>query len=318
MSSNLFKHIKRVSATLFASLLAITLTISCNSNQSGKAEDVMSQENYLKALSQYDKVDKFHEGLAIVCKDNKFGMIDTDAEEVIPCEYNKLYPCSEGIIRFRSFDNPLYGFIDKNNKKITEAIYTDARNFHEGMAVVANADADGSTFYGFIDKEGEEIIPRMYEKAGSFNSGLAPVKNDGYWGYVDKMGVIIIPIEFDNAKEFGCGVACVLKDNTPKVIDEKGSTVFTLKEGLRFLARSFSEELIPVGKEVDDDLICGYIDTEGKEVIPFNYELATNFHDGKAYVMKNEEVYSIDHKGTIIEKIEDPKIIRRVLKPVLF
>ena len=87
----------------------------------------MSQENYLKALSQYDKVDKFHEGLAIVCKDNKFGMIDTDAEEVIPCEYNKLYPCSEGIIKFRSFDNPLYGFIDKNNKKITEAIYTDAR-----------------------------------------------------------------------------------------------------------------------------------------------------------------------------------------------
>lgn len=314
MKTETFKNIKAIHTALFTLALATVLMTSCSSEQAGKAEDVMSQENYSKAISQYDRVEKFHEGLAIVCKDNKFGMIDTNAEEVIPCEYNKLYPCSEGIIRFRSFDGSLFGFIDKENQKITDAIYTDARNFHEGLAMVA----DGSAFYGFIDKKGNEAISCIYDKAGSFNNELAPVKKDGSWGYINKEGVVMIPMEFDDAKEFGCEVACVVKDNISMGIDEDGATIFTLKDGSKFLARTFSEELIPVGKEVDEDLICGYMNTKGEEVIPFNYEFATGFHEGKAYVMKNEEVYSIDHKGTIIEKIEDPKIIKRLFRRILF
>lgn len=314
MILRVFKPIKMVHSIFFTSLFAAALMTSCSSEQVGRAEDVMSQEDYSKAISQYDKVEKFHEGLAIVCKDNKFGMIDADAEEVIPCEYNKLYPCSEGMIKFRSFDGSLFGFIDKKNQKITDAIYTDARNFHEGLAMVT----DDSAFYGFIDKNGNEAISCIYDKAGSFNSGLAPVKKDGSWGYINKEGIIMISMEFDDAKEFGCEVACVVKENIPMVIDEDGTTVFTLKDGLKFLARTFSEELIPVGKEVDEDFVCGYLNIKGEEAIPFNYEFATGFHEGKAYVMKNEEVYSIDRKGTIIEKIEDPKIIKRVFRRMLF
>lgn len=64
------------------------------------------------------KAGDFHERMASVNVDGKWGYIDTDGREVVPCQY------------------------------------TDARDFHEGLALVTRRYVEKC----FIDKDGREVI----------------------------------------------------------------------------------------------------------------------------------------------------------------
>ena len=48
----------------------------------------------------------------------------------------------------------------------------------------------------------------------------------------------------------------------------------------------------------------GYIDTQGKTVIPFEYHFANDFENGMAKVNKNEEWFYIDKTGQRVKELE--------------
>ena len=48
----------------------------------------------------------------------------------------------------------------------------------------------------------------------------------------------------------------------------------------------------------------GYIDTQGKTVIPFEYNFANDFENGMAKVNKNEEWFYIDKTGQRVKELE--------------
>jgi hypothetical protein len=45
----------------------------------------------------------------------------------------------------------------------------------------------------------------------------------------------------------------------------------------------------------------GFVDKEGKEIVPLVYEAAEDYKDGKARVKKNGEWFYIDYNGNRIE-----------------
>lgn len=47
----------------------------------------------------------------------------------------------------------------------------------------------GEFFFGFIDKEGKEIIPLIYSNAKDFKDGMAEVMLNGKWMKIDRKGV---------------------------------------------------------------------------------------------------------------------------------
>ncbi len=46
----------------------------------------------------YENARPFYEGLAVVCRDGLYGMIDTDGNTVIPCVFDSLSDCQDGVI----------------------------------------------------------------------------------------------------------------------------------------------------------------------------------------------------------------------------
>ncbi|MCP4443311.1 MAG: WG repeat-containing protein [Aureispira sp.] len=62
-------------------------------------------------------------------------------------------------------------------------------------------------------------------------------------------------------------------------------------------AYSFSENLAGV-KKWDK---WGFIDIEGNEIIPFEYEFVEHFNNGVAEVIKDKEVFYINHKGQRVD-----------------
>lgn len=119
---------------------------------------------------QYEYAEHFHSGpLAIVGKDGRYGMIDTQMRIAVPLEYTRL----DGFMLPEVPDYPAY---------------------------LTVACKDGKC--GFLNQKGETAIPLHYEDAGGFGAGVAPVKKGDKWGYIHPQGEVVQDFVYNEAPAF--------------------------------------------------------------------------------------------------------------------
>lgn len=119
----------------------------------------------------YEEVSWFNEGLAAVCLNNKWGLIDENENLIIPFEYDSQFFSLEDDL-ITAFKDGKWGIIDYDNNIITDFIYGDSGScllsFCNGYAVVKLGDK-----YGYIDKKGQRLnfdenylsLPQSYSKS---------------------------------------------------------------------------------------------------------------------------------------------------------
>lgn len=260
----------------------------------GNQQDKYSLEGLAKASVNYDYIDNFHEGLAMVTKGDKYGFIDKMGNEVIPCIYDimEYTDCSfhEGLAFVRQGDSGY--FINKEGKKAFDFKYDAANHFSDGLAIVRK---DGKT--GYIDTKGNEVIALSDKYAYyDFSEGLAAVGKDGKYGFIDKSGNLVIPINYDDIGDmdsepyFHEGLSAVCKNEKYGYIDKSGKEVIPFKYTY---AHGFSEGLAVV-KQNDK---WGFIDKNGSIVIPCVFDEPAVFSEGYAAVSKDGKYYIIDKNG---------------------
>jgi hypothetical protein len=271
----------------------------------------------------------FNEGLAAVQSNGKCGYIDKSGKEVIPLIYteanwfnkgsasvtttlnkkllidksgrNLLKKPYESVWGF-NFDravvilNKKYGFIDRLGKEIVPLKYDAASDYSDGVAVVSLGQKET-----IIDLAGKEIIPFQYGSILSFSDslGMVRMKSGGATGFINQKGELVIPMVYEDACYFELGRSLVRKGGVWGLIDKTGAAVTEFKyedEGVNQVQlgpryRDGVLELMYKGK-------YGYIDVaSGKEIIPFKYERAWPFYDGRARVMYKNVWYYVDRNG---------------------
>ena len=117
---------------------------------------------------KYDYIGNFHEGLAKVKLNGKWGYINNKGEEVISPKYDYAGDFHEGLAAVRL--NGEWRYINNRGEEVISPKYNYVGDFHEGLAVV---ELNGK--YGYINNKGEEVISLKYDDAGDFHEGLAPV-----------------------------------------------------------------------------------------------------------------------------------------------
>jgi hypothetical protein len=175
---------------------------------------------------------EFHEGYAVVCKNEKYGYIDKSGKEVIPCNYDAAFNFSEGMALV--IKEGKFGFIDAKGKEVIPCEYSYANHFSEGIAVVQKGDK-----YQFIDKTGKVVLDNSYCGIPSkFQEGFSVVgkegeKNEYYtqyvYGIIDKNGKEIIPCIYNTCNLFSEGLAVVKKDDIYGFVDKKGNSTFDIQ-----------------------------------------------------------------------------------------
>ena len=285
------------------------------------------------AIQKYDEVHSFHDGLALVVKDGKYGYINERGEEVIPCQ-RKAYiyregeidetvlpDFSEGMAILYTFtadkssytgadeSSFRYGYINKNGEELIPAQYKKASDFHEGLALVE--DLNGKQM--FINKSGEKIaeIDSEYWCIDGINDGLALVsQNSGYvsYGYIDKTGKVVIPLKYSEARPFSEGLAYVSNDSFKGFIDVNGHEVISCKEYSD--VGTFHEGLVSVIKETKDgdgsydNLKLGFMDKKGEIVIPVTlpwHELEGG-EPSADYEFFSDGIYEVANENRFIDK----------------
>jgi hypothetical protein len=106
--------------------------------------------------------------------------------------YDFIGDFSEGYAKVKLNDK--WGLIDTEGNEIVRPEYVQVGDFHEGLvAVKMKPEAHN---WGFIDKTGEVVVPPKYDDVANFYLGYASVYLDGYWGYINTQGNEVIPCVF--------------------------------------------------------------------------------------------------------------------------
>lgn len=245
---------------------------------------------------QFDEVCNFSEGLAAVCKYDKWGYIDKKGEVVIPMIYPSKADFHDGLaLHAFAFQDTYYSFvIDTIGRLLSFTHYKDLRwfltSFSEGLHPVWDLISNKR---GYVNKSLETVIPYEYDRANDFHDGLATVKKGDLWGIIDKKGNQVIPFMYKELGKLREGlIGASLDGKSYGFINIKNK--FIIPPIYEYAAR-FSEGLAVVrlkGK-------YGYINNKGEIVIPCKYKVAFSFSEGLAQVIENDKIGFIDLNGKL-------------------
>ena len=243
--------------------------------------------NVKAQLKGYDNVGySFSNGFIQVEKDDKYGLADTAGKEVLPPVYDFVGDFNDGLAWAEK--NEMWGLIDIAGNEVLPFIYDGIRSFNDGLAW-----AEKNEMWGLIDIAGNEILPFIYSQ--SFNEGFSRVKEDGNLSLVDKTGkeVLTLPHDCYSVYNFNDGVAVLHFEpgDIWYIFDKTGNVKARLKD-YRFVS-GFSEGFAQVTK----DGKYGFVDKNGKDVVPPIYDDVQDFNEGFAQVAKDGKYGFVDQTG---------------------
>ncbi|MCZ4407616.1 WG repeat-containing protein [Cryomorphaceae bacterium 1068] len=279
----------------------------------------------------------FNRGLAVVEKDDGYGIINRIGEFVVEPIYDDIGENSEGF--FYVEKDGFFGYVNEAGENVIPFIYADAQDFHQGVAVVS----DSSGAKGLINKVGNQITPfnydwiesftsielpvryrqngsfgllnrgglnltdSLYQALGEFSDGLILASSDDLYGFLNTKGDTVIdflysysPAALTNSK-FENGYAKVYQKDKVGVIDSTGFKVFpAIFEDIG----TFTGNLIPVKKRGK----WGYSDLDVNLALGYQYDYVSNFSDSLAIVSEDGLFGVIDTLG----KTKTPLVFRSV------
>lgn len=250
-------------------LLAVVAILAIGS---GAAYFIMSKDNtiknvlhkepivrltpeFCKTVRKYSCLCDFEDGFAAVQNGEKWGFINTEGKEVVPCIYDMLSGFKEELAAVCKKDK--WGYVNTKGEVVIPCIYERASDFSEGLAAVRKNGKEG-----FINKKGEVAIPLKFEECGIFSEGLAYAGDENGHYFIDTKGEKAI--------------------NLPKG--------FTLVEYSSYRYPVFHNGTCNIAGFIDVDYNDHYyIDTKGEKVAPPQSQDSAPEKDSEYEVYRNDE-----------------------------
>jgi len=277
---------------------------------------------------KYDYAESFKEGLAPVRLNGTFGYINKQDKLIIPFQYQDAQSFSEELSGVKL--NGKWGFIDKSGSMIIPPNFDDVRPFNNGLSIVFRKtleyeyEDDGYTYteiegkYGLINKKGELLLETIYDYIGDFKNGFAKIELERKQGFIDLNGEISIPIIYDKVEDFSEGYAVVANymlrnsyhnfgytqkqtDSLKKEVEVLQSKIEPTDFNTLLNHPTYREYQRAKMQEPSEELLHGYIDTQGNLKIDFQFDQAEEFKNGLAQIRFGEQSFitmiRTDEKG---------------------
>ncbi len=119
-----------------------------------------------EVTGQYDKIEKFNQGVAIAWHNGKCGIISQDGKEIIKPQYDHIGSFGKDAIAYTT-KKGLIGLITMTGKVIVDNIYGDIGAFHGPWAITRK-----NGLAGMINKQGKVLIENKYESIRVEKGGL--------------------------------------------------------------------------------------------------------------------------------------------------
>jgi GLPGLI family protein len=219
-----------------------------------------------------------------------YGIKTNDGDTVLAAQFSDIYPYDNDIA-IVSNSEYLYGAVDLQGKTIIPLIY-DALNYN-GSDNTFIFSKNGK--FGILTGNNHVLIPNDYDYISFLDNDRAIVNNGNVYGIIDSQNKIIVPLKYENITE-------VIGEYFIDFTNDNGSILYTLegekKATYQFISNAFEKDMFIVMENNK----YGYIDGEGKVIIPIIYDYVSSFVDGLASVLPAdaETPVIINTKGEIV------------------
>lgn len=231
-----------------------------------KNEQLFSQYEKVETLQNSDENNNLiiEENILQVTQNGKYGIIDLDGKEILPCEYDDIYGLEgikNSIVISRGNKK---GLIDSKGNIIISTEYTDIKGLtskYENGFIVQN---DQNKF-GVVSYNKKLALECKYEEIKNiYGNNTYAVKEEGTLKLVDSQGNSYLAGKYDEFLEINENNIIVKKDSKVGVVNKTGEQVLPLEfEDLKYL---YSNNYI-AKKEGK----YGIVNFENKTILDFNY-----------------------------------------------
>lgn len=257
-----------------------------------------------------------------VKKDNKYGIIDLDGKNIIPCEYKEISSFDDTSYIVENEDGK-YGVIDSLNKKILEPIYDEIEKPHSKDYYVVKKDNKQI----LVKKDGTEVLTEGYDEItgvlANDDNGVIYKLNNKY-GVMGQDGTKKIEAKYDDLREAKSGMLIAKEGERYGIIDLEDKTqvdfkyisiVYSQKASL-YIAEddTFNDEVLDEdfkvvleGIVINLDEDKGYIELrENGEYKYYNFRIeekkeADIFKTTTLFVSKKDGKYGfVDKDGNVV------------------
>ena len=257
-------------------------------------------------LYNIDGVGSMYDGLTLVSRNLKWGIIDSDGNIVIEPLYDNLYGFSEGLCGYQDKASGDYGYLDYNGNKIITNLPGVPGLFHDGIAGIIDFKGERPR-HGFVNKNGEIIAQPIYLLTTGFSEGLASVllELEQQFGFINTKGEMVLPPIYSGYPSmFKNGYASVFENGDYGYINKEG-TYYT-KDELRAVFKE-QDRFIPadvVGYYLYDDMTKAYCrswEETALEKIGYTFE---RDDDWNFYLLKNKSFHT-EISVTIDDRVQE-------------
>ncbi len=223
---------------------------------------------------QFDDVQRgmFQGGVAVIKKGNLWGVVGPDGKEILPAKFMSVS-------------------VDEKAARITAAVSdgADPNNF--------------LGLFGLYDTTGRMLMPHEYKEIYAwFKNGVTAVDKGGKKGLASANGELLTPLQYEQILHGDITHFIAVKDGgkTNDVYDEHGKLLFSAPYpyvgALRDNRCVFKD---PATKN------NGYLDAQGKIVLPAQFFMAGNFSEGLAIVQRKlgAPIEAIDANGNSVGSV---------------
>ncbi|MFN6474224.1 MAG: WG repeat-containing protein [Nostoc sp. SerVER01] len=136
--------------------------------------------------------------------------------------------------------------------------------------------------YGYLNQAGQLVVSPQFDQAGKFSGGFAPVKIKDKWGFINLKGQVSITLQNNIVDESNSSKRDDSDRSSTDLLKDLGDIKLNTKyrDDSDRLSSSFSEGLAAIklnGK-------WGFINENGKLVIPYQFDEVQKFFGGVATV----------------------------------
>ena len=288
-----------------------------------KNEEILTSYEQIEAITNIDENQNLsYNGQVLrVQKQGKYGLINMDGTEILPCEYEEIKAlqgvenaillqkegkygivnnegktliepnyveiqglgkeASQGFIVKNQEEK--YGIIDISNKQVLETKYDAISKIHKGDYYVVTENGKQKV----VKKDGTEILNGEYDEIVAIlknpENGIIYKDNEKY-GLMNLEGTKIIAENYDDLKEAKTGTFIVKQKDNYGIIDQEGKTLVEVKyKGINYNEKA--------------DIYITEDENYNNEILNGNYEIkltgmVTNIDDERGYIeIKQEEGY---------------------------
>lgn len=208
----------------------------------------------------FERAYPFEDGIAVVIKDSKAGVIDKNGNEVIEFKFDNLSQFKNGT-SIATLNNK-YGIINTEGKFTTEPKYKIILNCLYNELYIAELDGK----YGVIDKNDNIKIPFEYDMIYNLNKNVFQVELDNKISLVNKKNEVILPLDFYEQADIYNNMLLVKKDNNVNIVDLRNkNSLFKELNFISYAAPSTKDNKII--KVWDKDSNIYYLNTKTCEIV---------------------------------------------------